>query len=151
MQHETILSPHRDSLPRHHHICSNCQEYIAQLCRLIRLPCDTLRPLRGKIFPVGYQRRCPLEAGLWFSLALAFSESLLAARLLPKKMGVTYSRPTTGTRMPTQERFRARPAWACLEPCPVNYKFRVLLWTAAEAANCLCVFSGLLFLADADD
>ena len=37
--------------------------------------------------------------------------------------------------MPTQERFRARPAWACLEPCPVSYKFRVLLWTAAEAAN----------------
>ena len=34
--------------------------------------------------------------------------------------GVTYSRPNPGTGMPSQERFRARPMWACLEPCPVS-------------------------------
>jgi hypothetical protein len=34
--------------------------------------------------------------------------------------GVTYSRPTTGTGMPLQERFGARPMWACLVACPVN-------------------------------
>jgi len=39
--------------------------------------------------------------------------------------GVTYSRPNPGTGMPSQERFRARPMWACLEPCPAsqNYQF----------------------------
>ena len=33
---------------------------------------------------------------------------------------MTYSRPTTGTRMPLQERFGARPMWACLVACPVS-------------------------------
>jgi len=33
---------------------------------------------------------------------------------------VTYSRPTTGTGMPLQERFGARPMWACLVACPVH-------------------------------
>jgi hypothetical protein len=62
-------------------------------------------------------------------------------------MGVTYSHPTTGTRMPTQERFRTRPAGACLEPCPVINKFRVLLWTAAGAANLVVlVFFTFFFL-----
>jgi hypothetical protein len=37
-----------------------------------------------------------------------------------RKKGVTYSRPTTGTGMPSTERFRARPMWACLEPCPLS-------------------------------
>jgi hypothetical protein len=50
------------------------------------------------------------------------------ARFAPTQncRGVTYSRPSTGTGMPSQERFRARPMWACLEPCPVsrNYQFR---------------------------
>ena len=41
-------------------------------------------------------------------------------------VSVTYSRSVTGTRMPSQKRFQTRPAWACLEPCPVSYKFRVL-------------------------
>ena len=35
-------------------------------------------------------------------------------------MGVTYSRPTTGTGVPSTERFLARPLWACLEPCHVS-------------------------------
>jgi len=33
---------------------------------------------------------------------------------------VTYSRPATGTGMPLQERFGARPMWACLVACPVS-------------------------------
>ena len=37
-----------------------------------------------------------------------------------KNRGVTYSRPTTGTGMPLQERFGARPIWACLVACPVH-------------------------------
>ena len=44
------------------------------------------------------------------------------ARFTPTQncRGVTYSRPNPGTGMPSQERFRARPMWACLEPCPVS-------------------------------
>jgi len=36
------------------------------------------------------------------------------------RRGVTYSRPATGTGMPLQERFGARPMWACLVACPVS-------------------------------
>src|ERR1017187_5346888 len=43
-----------------------------------------------------------------------------ATRACPRRRGVAYSRPTTGTGMPLQERFGARPMWACLVACPVN-------------------------------
>jgi hypothetical protein len=47
-------------------------------------------------------------------------------RLPPKKMGVTYSRSITGTRMPSKERFQTRPIWACLQTLSFksNFAFR---------------------------
>ncbi len=50
--------------------------------------------------------------GFFLILRLGFVQS--------KNWGVTYSRPTTGTGMPLQERFGARPIWACLVACPVH-------------------------------
>jgi hypothetical protein len=50
-----------------------------------------------------------------------FLDILCRNSACPKRnRGVTYSRPTTGTRMPLQERFGARPIWACLVACPVH-------------------------------
>jgi hypothetical protein len=43
-----------------------------------------------------------------------------AIRPVQNARGVTYSRPNSGTGMPSTERFRARPMWACLEPCPLR-------------------------------
>src|ERR1035441_3653811 len=64
------------------------------------------------------------------------------ARFTPTQncRGVSYSRPNPGTGMPSQERFRARPMWACLEPCPVgrNYQFRG--GQQPKLANSLCVW-----------
>ena len=53
---------------------------------------------------------------IWILLILSF----LAPPWVSKNRGVTYSRPTTGTGMPLQERFGARPIWACLVACPVH-------------------------------
>jgi len=36
------------------------------------------------------------------------------------KKGVSYSRPNSGTGMPSTERFQARPTWAYLESCPLR-------------------------------
>ena len=61
---------------------------------------------------------------------------LLSMRhLATKTMGVTYSRSTTGTGMPFKERFRTRPAWACLQTLSLKMKFPVSLQTAAEATQ----------------
>lgn len=62
--------------------------------------------------------------------------------LVPEKpRGVTYSRPSTGTDMPFKERFRARPARACLEAPSLKSKLSVSWRTAAEATRnqLLCV------------
>jgi hypothetical protein len=41
--------------------------------------------------------------------------------------------------MPSQERFRARPMWACLEPCPAsqNYQF----WIGQQPKPQICFFA----------
>ena len=59
--------------------------------------------------------------------------------------GVPYSRPTTGTRMPTQKRFRTRPAWACLEPCPVLTNFAFCCGQQPEPQIDYWMISGLFF------
>jgi hypothetical protein len=75
----------------------------------------------------------------------------LRGLVCPKKMGVTYSRSATGTGMPHRNAFRHARWGRAFKRCSV-VKFPVSLRTAAEATqNCLGVFSGLLFLADADD
>jgi hypothetical protein len=61
-----------------------------------------------------------------------------SAPSFPSKInrGVTYSRPTTGTGMPIQERFGTRPSGrASLRV--LHLKLPVSSWTAVEAANLL--------------
>ena len=84
-------------------------------------------------------RRCHDERDQGKGLDLCFQGDFPPRlRLLPKKMGVTYSRSNPGTGMPLQERFRARPMWACLEPCPVsqNYQF----WIGQQPKPQICCF-----------
>ena len=61
------------------------------------------------------------------------------------KRGVTYSRPDTGTGMPSLERFRARPMSACSEPCPVGQNYQFCGRTAAKAANQFVVLVTYVF------
>jgi ribosomal protein S10 len=46
--------------------------------------------------------------------------------LPPNKMGVTYSRSLTGTRMPSKERFQTRPMGRAFKRCLLsrNFSFR---------------------------
>ena len=64
---------------------------------------------------------------------------------------MTYSRPTTGTGMPLQERFGARPMWACLVACPVNEITSFVVDSSRSRKSVNCFFRLHKFFADNDD
>ena len=87
-----------------------------------------------------------LSRGYWFSAIHKAFPVVLVCALMPvrKKRGVIYSRPNTGTDMPSKERFRARPFWACLESRPRIESVSFVLDGGRSPQNCKIVIgSGL--------
>ena len=69
----------------------------------------------------------------------------------PKKVGRAYSRPTTGTGMPLEERFGHAPIGACFKRCLPSEITSFVVDSSRSYAKCFWLnwFSGRLFFSDA--